>query len=369
MTPKNSTALAVVDHDTGEIVQHDRRPVPGLIRPIARPDEMLKVQEEVRTTIAHILQEGRDYGKIPGCGDKPAMLKPGAERATMAFGCYSRFRVMQAEIDHDREVPWSKTKKVWANGRPGGTETTHGTSIGLYRYVVECEIVHRESDTVVGSCVASCSTMESKYVDRPRDSENTVLKMAEKRAHVGAVLNAFGLSEQFTQDIEEAPELYQRGGHEESSAPAASANEPEAKCPVCDGKMWDNRESKKNPKAPDFKCRDKKCEGAYWPGQWPPQPEEDKLADLSAQMWNLVKDIRALDEEAGAAAEAIATAAIDAEDVTPDSLKAAGRKLFARLERLKKKAEEAPEPTEPDPASYGEGTDTSFPTDDELPFT
>ncbi len=23
--------------------------------------------------------------------------------------------------------------------------------------------------------------------------------------------------------------------------------------------MWDNREGKKNPKAPDFKCRDKNC--------------------------------------------------------------------------------------------------------------
>ena len=36
-------------------------------------------------------------------------------------------------------------------------------------------------------------------------------------------------------------------------------------CPVCNGKMWDNREGKKNPKAPDFKCRDKQCEGVIWP--------------------------------------------------------------------------------------------------------
>ena len=36
-------------------------------------------------------------------------------------------------------------------------------------------------------------------------------------------------------------------------------------CPVCKGKMWDNRDSKKNPKAPDFKCRDKSCDGAVWP--------------------------------------------------------------------------------------------------------
>ena len=36
-------------------------------------------------------------------------------------------------------------------------------------------------------------------------------------------------------------------------------------CPDCGGKLWDNRESKKNPKAPDFKCRDKGCSGCHWP--------------------------------------------------------------------------------------------------------
>ena len=31
--------------------------------------------------------------------------------------------------------------------------------------------------------------------------------------------------------------------------------------------MWDNRLSKRNPKAPDFKCRDRSCDGVLWPGQ------------------------------------------------------------------------------------------------------
>ncbi len=29
--------------------------------------------------------------------------------------------------------------------------------------------------------------------------------------------------------------------------------------------MWDNREGKRNPKAPDFKCKDKSCDGVIWP--------------------------------------------------------------------------------------------------------
>lgn len=39
----------------------------------------------------------------------------------------------------------------------------------------------------------------------------------------------------------------------------------EPSCPKCNGRMWDNRVGKKNPKAPDFKCRDKQCDGVIWP--------------------------------------------------------------------------------------------------------
>jgi len=39
-------------------------------------------------------------------------------------------------------------------------------------------------------------------------------------------------------------------------------------CPTCSGSMWDNRPKKAsgdmNPKAPDFKCRDKSCQGVIW---------------------------------------------------------------------------------------------------------
>lgn len=35
-------------------------------------------------------------------------------------------------------------------------------------------------------------------------------------------------------------------------------------CPVCNGRMWDNRQNKRNPRAPDFKCRDRRCEGVVW---------------------------------------------------------------------------------------------------------
>jgi hypothetical protein len=84
-------------------------------------------------------------------------------------------------------------------------------------------------------------------------------------------------------------ELYQKGatarpqtapasGGTRSSAPAPTPASPQAAtsddppCPVCGGKMWDDRASKTNPRAPDFKCRNKPktkggpgCPGVIWP--------------------------------------------------------------------------------------------------------
>jgi hypothetical protein len=41
--------------------------------------------------------------------------------------------------------------------------------------------------------------------------------------------------------------------------------EQDISCPKCGGKMWDNRATKTNPKAPDYKCRDRSCDGVVWP--------------------------------------------------------------------------------------------------------
>ena len=55
-----------------------------------------------------------------------------------------------------------------------------------------------------------------------------------------------------------------------SSAPTLSLERGVAElpdvpaCPLCNGRMWDNRLNKRNPKAPDFKCRDRRCDGVVW---------------------------------------------------------------------------------------------------------
>ena len=47
--------------------------------------------------------------------------------------------------------------------------------------------------------------------------------------------------------------------------PATAPADATLACPKCGGPMWDNRTSKKNPAAPDFKCKTAGCDGVIWP--------------------------------------------------------------------------------------------------------
>src|SRR4051812_861446 len=47
-------------------------------------------------------------------------------------------------------------------------------------------------------------------------------------------------------------------------------------CPKCGGRMWDNRLTKRNPRAPDYKCQNRSCDGVIWPPrQSAPAPAGD----------------------------------------------------------------------------------------------
>lgn len=252
----STTALAVVKPTESALTN---APVAaGLMRPVANPEAVLEVLEQTRKMLAKTLTDGVDYGVIPGTDKdkkkppKKVLFKPGAEKVAFSFGCRPEFTVDASEIDHERvlrfKTPWVEAQKPrnrdleaqmkeegrgrnrqvngewqWQEKGDGYEETT-----GLYRYVIRCRLV-RYDGVVVGEGIGSCSTLESKYRSRPTDVENTVLKMAEKRAFIAAVLTAFGLSEAFTQDL--VDEADHRADHHEERQQAASAP---ARDPVAD---------------------------------------------------------------------------------------------------------------------------------------
>lgn len=193
------------------------------------PAQQIKSQiNQVKELMANCMVEGVDYGRIPGCGDKPTLLQAGAQMVNLMFGAAEDFEVQQQDLGN-----------------------------GHREYVVKCKLASKATGEFIGSGMGSCSTMESKYryrnvadfevTDEPipddarekkqeyrkqgfgmrkvdgmwvwvryndaqksenpdiADTYNTVLKMACKRALVAATLNTFGVSSLFTQDIEDLP--------------------------------------------------------------------------------------------------------------------------------------------------------------------
>ena len=103
------------------------------------------------------------------------MLKPGAEKICMLLGLRSEFEIADATRDFDQ---------------------------GCFQYVVRCRLYR--GDMLVTEGLGSCNTKERKYASQDAYSiDNTVLKMAKKRALVDAALMVGSLSDLFTQDLED----------------------------------------------------------------------------------------------------------------------------------------------------------------------
>ena len=169
------------------------KPQNQLTAPVASNQQLIQYHGQVAKFIVDNLKYNLDYGLIPGTKVE-TLLKPGAEKIVLSFGCHAEYFLVSQESDHDRE---NKFIDKWKKPQ---------VSQGLYRFVYKCRIVRNADNVVIGECDGVCSTMEAKYISRPRDCENTAAKMAQKRALVGAVLHAFALSNRFTQDMDDAQE-------------------------------------------------------------------------------------------------------------------------------------------------------------------
>ena len=57
-------------------------------------------------------------------------------------------------------------------------------------------------------------------------------------------------------------------------------------CEKCQGDMWDNTTNKRNPKGPDYKCKNKGCNHAVWlpKGTLPPKQPEKKERNNGAEI-------------------------------------------------------------------------------------
>jgi hypothetical protein len=120
------------------------------------------------------LKPNLDYGIIPGTGTKPTLLKPGAEKITMLLGLRSEF-------------DWDKTMDM---------------ENGFIHYLVRAKLY--KGNLLITEGIGTANSKENKYAKQnPWSVDNTLLKMAKKRALVDAALLVGSLSDIFTQDLED----------------------------------------------------------------------------------------------------------------------------------------------------------------------
>lgn len=134
---------------------------------------------QLKEFIKSQLTDKVDYGTIPGT-PKPTLFKPGAEKLANIFQLGSRIVDVQKEVSF--EAP----------------------PFAMFTYTIE--MFHLPSGKIIAQCQGSCNSEEKKYKKVGiGDLLNTLQKMAQKRAYVGAVVIATGASDFFTQDLEDLP--------------------------------------------------------------------------------------------------------------------------------------------------------------------
>lgn len=201
----------------------------GAIDRALTTEELHERLEFIRTVMRTEMKEGQDYGKIPGCGDKPTLLQPGAQKLLMTFNLceYVKKEEMRELRGDHREYAFTIAIKA-PNGKEWDGVGTCSTLEAKYRYrsqARKCPSCGRP--TILqskkgkpewfcwrkkGGCgavfdinaPAIVSQSEGKTEnDNPADCWNTVRKIAFKRALVAASINATNTSELWTQDIED----------------------------------------------------------------------------------------------------------------------------------------------------------------------
>lgn len=184
----------------------------------------------IQQVMRAVMVDGTHYGTIPGCGNKPALFKPGAEKLL------STFKIAVEPIVEDLSTPDECRFRVSARCTSMGDGRFLGAGIGeassseeKYRWrraVCKEEFEETPEDRRREKWYVDRTKGESKKIPQvrtqPADVANTVLKMAKKRAQVDACLTVTAASDCFAQDIEDLPpELRQ-----EEEAPARPPIKP-----------------------------------------------------------------------------------------------------------------------------------------------
>lgn len=194
-------------------------------------DEVHKRLQFVKQIMKDVLHEDVDYGTIPGCGPKPALFQPGAQKLALTFQLHPQ---VQKEVLRELGNGHREYEFIIRVGGEYGSDGvgTCSTMESKYRYRSSQRVCPQcnEPTLLKGRaeygggwyCNAKKGGCGAKFVDdaeaimkqqtgqvensNPADQWNTVRKMSYKRALVHAIINATNTSELWTQDFDDDAE-------------------------------------------------------------------------------------------------------------------------------------------------------------------
>ena len=208
--------------------------------PVAAIKAMVDTVQEVAQAV---MKDGHHYGKIPGAGERKVLLKPGAQILMVTFQLRPQFvtehRILLPDHVHFEvrcDLVSRTTDELVATG--SGAASSLEVKHRYRKAQRECPdcgtaaiikgkeqygggwLCWKKKDGCGAKFIAADGRITAQETGRvlnedPHDLVNTLLKMANKRAMVDAVLNATAASDVFTQDLIE-PEGRVSAQHEQT---------------------------------------------------------------------------------------------------------------------------------------------------------
>lgn len=222
-------------------------------------EELVAQHKKIKDAMAAVMDEGVHWGKIPGT-PKPTLYQPGAQTLNLLFRLDPQYVSMPvgADLGGGGHLTIKSLCTLWhipTGERLGSGEGSCSSREAKYAYRTArrtCPTCGKEA--IIRGKVewgggwlcfkkqdgcgakfkdgdAAIETQEVGRVANPDlpDMYNTILKMANKRALVAAVLNVTAASDLFTQDLEDFHEEDARpGATPAATAPTAPQAAPQA---------------------------------------------------------------------------------------------------------------------------------------------
>jgi hypothetical protein len=207
-------------------------------------DQIVKQRELITSCMARAMKENQHYGKVPGCGDKPTLLQPGAQLLAHLFRLRPEYEILDVDLPNGHKR-FRVTCRLFFIGSHPEIKIAEGVGESSsmeskHRFRNAAAIITPTGDPVPstywdiknknGPDAAkqwAAKTYEGKNIStkkidgawqfviveggsdekienaNPADVFNTVLKIAKKRAFVDATITATASSDFFTQDLED----------------------------------------------------------------------------------------------------------------------------------------------------------------------